>query len=71
MTWHAIQGGYNQHPYQVRWVSGGKWLARFNHGRGMPEHLGTFATANEAKAACEGHRMGKAEEWQECGWGDK
>lgn len=72
MTWRAIQGGYNCQPYQVRWTNGGKWIARYQYGKGLPAHLGTFETAAEAKAACEGHRRGGEAEWQECaGWGEK
>jgi hypothetical protein len=71
MTWRKTEGGWNNHPYQIRWLNGGRWLARCNQGQSMPENLGTYETQQEARAACEGHRKAIAEEWQSAGLGEK
>jgi hypothetical protein len=71
MIWRKTDGGYNANPYQVRWLNGGKWLARLTQRAMSPESLGTYDTANEARAACEGHRKACVEAWESAGFGEK
>lgn len=69
MEWRKVQGGYNAIPYRVRWVNGGRYVARVDQGMRMPTHLGTYDSAKEAMAACIGHARG--EEAESAGWGEK
>jgi hypothetical protein len=35
MTWHKTQGGWNSHPYQIRWLNGGRVREAIGAYRGM------------------------------------
>lgn len=65
MIWRRVTGGWNCNPYQVRWTSGGKWMARVSRMAALPTHIGHFATAEEAKAACQEYHDGCEAQWKD------
>ena len=70
MNWRAEPGAFRCPPYVVV-MSGPRWIARMLRPGSFPDHLGTFNSANEAKAACLGHKQARADAWESAGFGEK
>lgn len=52
MNWQRGDSGFVCDPYVVKYRQR-RWVAQRHEGMRHPKHLGSFATADEAKAACE------------------